>query len=112
MDLQTISLQYVMKVSRFIILFTLMSNLTSCNGQVKTNTQRTTVKIDKKKIVGGGCDGCELMYIGIPKNMKSIDTSAAWTEKGQKLLITGTVYELGGKIPAPNVLIYSSSMIF
>jgi len=46
------------------------------------------------------------MYVGMPKNIKSIDTSAGWTEKGQKLLITGTVYKIGGKIPAPNVVIY------
>jgi protocatechuate 3,4-dioxygenase beta subunit len=46
------------------------------------------------------------MFVGMPKNIKSIDTSAGWTEKGQKLLITGTVYRLGGKNPAPNVIIY------
>lgn len=42
----------------------------------------------------------------MPKNIKSIDTSAGWTEKGQKLLLTGTVYNLGGRIPAPNVVVY------
>lgn len=82
----------------------LTSTLTNCKGQTKT--EKNKIETGQKKLVGGGCDGCELMYIGMPKNMMSIDTSAGWTEKGQKLLITGTVYQLGGKIPAPNVIIY------
>ncbi len=105
MDFQTTPLPYAMKALHFIF-FASMGILTSCNGQIKSDTKQAVVKTDKKKIVGGGCDGCELMYIGMPANIKSIDTSAGWTEKGQKLLITGTVYKLGGKIPEPNVIIY------
>ena len=40
------------------------------------------------------------------ENIKSIDTSAGWTQKGQKLLVTGTIYKLDGKTPAPNVILY------
>lgn len=57
-------------------------------------------------IIGGGCDGCELMYVEMPDNITSRDTSSGWTENVQKLEISGTVYQLGGKIPAPNVIIY------
>jgi len=57
-------------------------------------------------IVGGGCDGCDLMYIGMPSNLSSIDTSVGWNEKGQKLFVHGTVYERDGKTPAPNVILY------
>ncbi len=73
----------------------------SCNGQTneKTNTQTD-------KIVGGGCDGCELMYIGMPKEIHSVDTSSGWNEKGQKLIVTGTVFQLDGKTPAKGVIIY------
>ncbi|QCX39410.1 intradiol ring-cleavage dioxygenase [Aureibaculum algae] len=106
MDVQTPPLRYPINVLRFIFLLTFIGILTNCNGQTKTNTQQTNVKTEKKKLVDGGCDGCELMYIGMPQNMKSVDTSSGWSEKGQKLLITGTVYRLGGKIPAPNVIIY------
>jgi len=79
------------------ILMLMLSIFTSCNSQTKKASNG---------IVGGGCDGCELMYVGMPANIKSIDTSAAWTEKGQKLLVTGTVYKLDGKTPAPNVVLY------
>lgn len=75
--------------------------LISCNGQTKHKP-----KNESNKIVGNGCDGCELMYIGIPKNISSIDTSSGWNEKGQKLIIIGTTFQLDGKTPAPNVVIY------
>ncbi len=83
----------------------LFNCLTSCNGQTKTNVT-TKKNTNIKTLVGGGCDGCELMFVGIPKNIKSLDTSAGWLETGQKLLITGTVYKLDGKTPASNVVIY------
>jgi len=85
-----------------VILFNL---LTGCHGQTKPNTI-TSQTTDTKKLVGGGCDGCEIMYVGIPKNISSVDTSVGWTEKGQKLLVTGKVYKIDGKTPAPNIIIY------
>ncbi len=94
------------KTIKIIILIALVGTLTNCNGQIKSDKKQIELKSERKKLVGGGCDGCELMYVGMPKNIKSIDTSAGWSEKGQKLLTTGTVYKLGGKIPAPNVIIY------
>lgn len=56
--------------------------------------------------MGGGCDGCELMYVGMPKAIGSTDTSLGWNEKGQQLIISGTVFQLDGKTPAPDVIIY------
>ncbi len=81
--------------------------LTSCNEQTKTNNQtQSNSSTDKHKLVGGGCDGCELMFVGMPTNIKSVDTCVGWIEKGQKLLVTGTAFKLDGKTPAPNVVIY------
>ena len=99
----TVKMKQIFKLGLF---FVLLNFLTSCNGQTKSENNQSEIKTDQNKLVGGGCDGCELMYVGMPKNIKSIDTSSGWNEKGQKLLITGTVYKLGGKIPAPNVIIY------
>lgn len=75
--------------------------LFSCNGQTTQQTHRSS-----QKIVGGGCDGCELMYIGMPKIIPSVDTSAGWKEKGQKLILTGTVFQIDGKTPASDIIIY------
>jgi protocatechuate 3,4-dioxygenase, beta subunit len=89
-------------ITTFVMMVTILQ---SCQGQTKSNLpiQKNT---DIKKLVGGGCDGCELMYVGMPANINATDTSAGWTEKGQKLLVTGKVYKLDGKTPAPNVVIY------
>lgn len=95
-------------MQRFIhpcIMIYLVSILSACNGQVKTNTSAIK-QSNQEKIVGGGCEGCELMYIDMPAEIGSVDTSSGWTEPGQKLLITGTVYKLDGKTAAPGVIIY------
>lgn len=84
----------------FQTIFILCSFFSSCNGQ------KNEVKTTTENIVGGGCDGCELMYVGMPAEIGSVDISPGWNEKGQKLIVTGTVFELDGKTPAPNVIIY------
>lgn len=56
--------------------------------------------------VGGGCDGCELMYIGMPAVIHAVDTSPGWKEKGQPLLVSGKVFKADGLTPAPGVIIY------
>lgn len=90
-------------ISLCIVLITAV--LLACNGQ--NPTAQPTAKENEETIsVGGGCDGCEIMYIGMPQNIKPVDTSAGWHEKGQKLLLAGTVYKLDAKTPAPNVIIY------
>ncbi len=73
----------------------------SCNGQTNEKSQT-----NNNKIVGEGCDGCELMYVGMPKEISSTDTSPGWNEKGQKLMVTGKVFQSDGKTPAPNIIIY------
>ena len=57
-------------------------------------------------LVGGGCDGCELMFVGMPANIPPTETSAGWTEKGQKLLLQGVVYARDGRTPAADVVVY------
>lgn len=97
-------MKHTNKIGLFILLIIL---LTSCSGQPKSNKHTPNVSdTGTKKIVGGGCDGCELMYVGMPTSISAIDTSAGWAGTGQKLLVTGTVYEIDGKTPAPNVIIY------
>jgi protocatechuate 3,4-dioxygenase, beta subunit len=85
----------------FLVIFT--SLLLSCNGQTISNSKNSA---EKNGIIGGPFENGEFMYIGMPENIKSIDTSAGWTQKGQKLLVTGTIYKLDGKTPAPDVILY------
>lgn len=89
--------------AHFIFLVILSSILFSCNGQTISGSK---VQAKKNAVVGGPFENAEFMYIGMPENIKPVDTSAGWTQKGQKLLITGTIYKLDGRTPAPNVILY------
>lgn len=85
-------------------LFTfLFSTLTGCNGQSNSNKNNTP---DKTSNVGGAFENREFTYYGIPKIISATDTSSGWNQNGQKLLLTGIVYQIDGKTPAPNVLLY------
>ncbi len=86
----------------------LITFLTSCKGQTNKydKSNQNEAKSDTNSIVGGGCDGCELMYIGMPKEITSGHTSVGWTEGKQKLILTGKIFQLDGKTPAPNVVVY------
>lgn len=78
----------------------------ACQAQ-NTQFQPETIRTNSGDIiVGGGCDGCELMYIGMPDKINAVDTSAGWNEMGQKLLMTGKVFQIDGKTPASDVVIY------
>lgn len=76
--------------------------LTSCNGQTKQQ-QNETKHI---KQVGDGCEGCELMYVEMPEKILSEHTSPGWTAGKQKLILTGKVFQIDGKTPASDVIIY------
>ena len=72
-------------------------NLVNCNGQTpKKQTNILSDDFDKSPPV----------YYKMPKNLISSDTSPAFKQKGQKMLLTGSVYEIDGKTPASNVILY------
>ncbi len=75
-----------------------------CSEKTSRNIQANEQQ--KKVIVGGGCDGCEIMFQGMPKDLTAIDTSAGWNESGQKLVVEGSVFKRDGKTRASDVIIY------
>jgi protocatechuate 3,4-dioxygenase beta subunit len=60
----------------------------------------------QKKIVGGGCDGCEAIFEGMPKSFSWETTIADAKEPGEPLEISGTIYQVDGKTPAAGVILY------
>jgi protocatechuate 3,4-dioxygenase beta subunit len=81
--------------------------LASCGNNIKLQEQTDPeTKSQTSGKVGGPCDTCELMYIDMPATINDVDTSDAWYGKGQKLIITGTVYKLDKKTPVPGIIIY------
>ena len=56
--------------------------------------------------VGGGCDGCDILFVDLPQVILPSDTSPAWNGEGQRLHVSGTVFKAGTNEPAPDVIIY------
>lgn len=90
-----------MKKSVICQVIVISSLFLSCNGQTNENVQK-----ENNTMVGGNCDGCELMYIGMPENILSESVSDGWTESQQQLILTGKVYHLDGRTTASDVIIY------
>lgn len=92
-------------IYRIVTISLLLHLCVSCTGQ-SNNNNRTSASAVSKELVGGRCDGCELMFVDMPANIQAVDTSSGWAGEGQKLLVRGTAYKLNGKTPAPNVVVY------
>ncbi|RYU89247.1 intradiol ring-cleavage dioxygenase [Mucilaginibacter terrigena] len=56
--------------------------------------------------VGGGCDGRELMYEGMPGKLSNTSYLPGWAAGGKKLIVEGTVYRKDGRTVAPNIIVY------
>ncbi len=88
------------------LIFVIFGFFSSCKGQTSQTLKTPTQGTENKQVVGGPFENGEFIYIGMPDQISSIDTSAGWDQKGQKLLITGTIYKLDGKTPAPDIVLY------
>lgn len=89
---------YFKKLLPILLLFT------NCNGQAKQDDQ--TIHLQNEPRIGGNCETCELIYVGMPKTINATDTSAGWQLPGPKLIVTGTVYKPDKKTPASDIILY------
>ncbi|QQS29800.1 MAG: intradiol ring-cleavage dioxygenase [Sphingobacteriales bacterium] len=89
------------------LIASLFNVLLSCNGQANEKMPIKQESASTPKIkVGGRCEDCKLINIGMPEDIASTDTSSGWQETGQKLLVSGVVFKKDGRTPADNVIIY------
>lgn len=63
-------------------------------------------RVVEEKVVGGPCEGCEAIYEYGNKELFPTDTLPEYASGGEKLKVTGTIYEADGKIPASDVILY------
>jgi protocatechuate 3,4-dioxygenase beta subunit len=59
-----------------------------------------------QQLIGGGCDGCELLFAGMPAQLSWETTIPPAGEPGEPLEISGVIFQADGKTPAPNVILY------
>jgi len=82
-----------------IITFSLIVLLSSLvNSQDKSES--------KFRLVGGPCEGCEAIFEYGNKKLSPVDTLPDFNDEGQKIKITGTIYQSDGKTPAKGVILY------
>jgi protocatechuate 3,4-dioxygenase beta subunit len=60
----------------------------------------------ERSSVGGGCDGCDAIYDGMPAELGPTMTIAAPDEPGERMELSGVVYRRDGRTPAPDVILY------
>jgi protocatechuate 3,4-dioxygenase beta subunit len=93
-------------LSKFSIILLLTPTILSCKGQKPIEQSNKNSISNKQKVVGGGCDGCELMYVNMPQEITPSSTNPAWESGAQKLIITGIIFQRDGQTPAPNIIVY------
>ncbi len=79
-----------------IVLVFLSVGYTSCQAEKKKSN----------KIVGNMCNDCGALLEYDPNTLTPIDTLPLFDKSEPKLKLTGIVFEIDGKTPAPNVIIY------
>jgi protocatechuate 3,4-dioxygenase beta subunit len=85
-----------------ILIISILTVVNSCQAQ----SQKKDDGKSSDKIVGGRCDGCDVMWAGAPAHIDSKDTSAGWNEPGQRLIISGKILKKDGRTPASNTILY------
>ncbi len=60
----------------------------------------------EEPVIGGPCQGCELVFVDIPKQLKSHARVTPIGEKGEPLVLDGIVYNANGKL-ASGIVIYA-----
>lgn len=72
-----------------------------CQAQDSRDKQQTS------QHVGGPCEGCEALHEYGNKALSPIDTLPGFGKAGQaQLKVTGTIYQIDGKTPAQDVILY------
>lgn len=84
------------------LLFLALALPLSCDQALLTSSASQM----QTSLIGGPCDGCEIMYQGIPEEIDDTDTSSGWQNGEPRILITGKVFRSDGITPASGVIIY------
>lgn len=74
---------------------------TACHS---TESGAQSSKADKA--VGGRCEGCDDYAAGMPAHLTAETTIAGADEPGERLTISGTIYQNDGRTPAPGIILY------
>lgn len=80
-----------------LICFVFLTGIACSNSQEPGNMQPMLI---------GNCEGCEAVFEYGNKALSPVDTLPDFNLEGQKIKVTGTIYEPDGKTPAEHVILY------
>lgn len=83
--------------------FAALSSLVAFNTTCQAQSERAR---DAREPVGGGCDGCDLMYESMPEKLSWETAIASASEPGERMQMSGIIYKRDGKTPASGVILY------
>jgi protocatechuate 3,4-dioxygenase beta subunit len=66
----------------------------------------TSLTAGNEPVIGGPCEGCELVFSGMPSTLSSQARIAPKKENGERLVIEGTVRDAEGRA-APGIIVYA-----
>ena len=91
---------------KYLFLIAMTSSL-ALAGCAQSNSQKPETK-NAGPWVGGQCEGCEAIHESpVPfGQLNAVDTLPGFSEGGPRMEISGIVYQLDGKTPAKDVVIY------
>lgn len=60
----------------------------------------------QEPVIGGPCQGCELVFVDMPVQLKTNSRIGTISEKGEPLVLSGTVFN-ANKTPAHGIIVYA-----
>ncbi len=71
-----------------ILFILLIVSVVGCRGQQPNSPSDPSPSTNEQTPVGGPFENRHFMFIGMPDQIASVDTSAGWHQNDQKLMIT------------------------
>lgn len=63
-------------------------------------------QVPKQRRVSDGCDGCELIYEGLPTTLTNTAYLPGWEDNRDRMVVEGKIYKRDGVTPAAGVILY------
>ena len=93
--------------TRKILFFRMIIISISVSFLIFSSIANSQINNEKKyRLVGGACEGCGAVFEFGKEELFPVDTLPDFNNEGEKIQITGTIYQSDGKIPAENVILY------
>jgi protocatechuate 3,4-dioxygenase beta subunit len=71
-----------------------------------SNVMSQSQRKSNARLVGGPCEGCEAVFEYGDRKLSPVDTLPDFSDRGPRLMITGTIFQADGSTPAEGVILY------